>query len=69
MIRTSLFRSFVRSKELGLPQATTWRIVHEDPHLKSDKAQITQKLKPNDHRLCGNLVNWALEQSEADPHF
>lgn len=58
-----------RAQELGLSSTSTWRILHKDLGLHPYKVQLTQELKPNDHRQRREFAEWALEQLEVDPHF
>lgn len=58
-----------RSQELGLSRMSTWRILHYDLHLHPYKVQLSQELKPNDHRLRREFASWALEHLEDDPDF
>ena len=58
-----------RAQEVGLSRMSTWRILHYDLHLHPYKVQLTQELKPNDHRLRREFANWALEHLEGDPDF
>ena len=39
-----------RAQELGLSVTSTWRIMRRDLGLYPYKVQLTQELKPNDHR-------------------
>ncbi|XP_030747098.1 uncharacterized protein LOC115875722 [Sitophilus oryzae] len=59
-----------RSQELGLSRISTWQIMHYDLHLHLYKLQLTQELKPSDHRLRREFANWTLEHyMEDDPDF
>lgn len=58
-----------RAQELGLSSTSTWRILHKDLGLHPYKVQLTQELKPNDHRQRRAFAEWALEQLEVDPDF
>lgn len=58
-----------RAQELGLSSTSTWRILRRDLKLHPYKIQLTQELKPNDHRQRLTFANWALGQLEQDPAF
>lgn len=58
-----------RAQELGLSATSTWRIMRRDLGLHPYKVQLTQELKPNDHRQRRVFADWALEHLAADPDF
>ncbi|CAK9811660.1 Transposable element Tc3 transposase [Anthophora quadrimaculata] len=58
-----------RSQQLQLSYGTTWRILHRDLNLHAYKIQLTQELKPQDHSMCRNFANWALEKLQVDDSF
>ena len=60
-----------RSLELDISQTTLHRILHKDLCLKAYKVQLTQELKPADHKkcLCRVFANWVLEMHENEPEF
>lgn len=58
-----------RAQELGLSATSTWQIMRQDLGFHSYKVQITQELKPNDHRQRRVFADWALEQLAANRNF
>ena len=58
-----------RAQELGLSQASTWRISHNDLGRFPYKIQLTQELKPNDHLQRRQFADWAREKLAIDPDF
>lgn len=58
-----------RSQEVGLCYSTTWTILTKDLGLVPYKIQLTQELKPQDHRLRRTFAEWSLSQLQLDPEF
>ncbi|XP_065084407.1 uncharacterized protein LOC135706689 [Ochlerotatus camptorhynchus] len=58
-----------RAQELGLSQASTWRILRRELGLHPYKIQLTQELKLNGHRQRRLFADWLLEQLETDADF
>lgn len=58
-----------RAQQLGLSYGTLWRILHLDLHLHPYKIQLTQELKPQDHRSRRAYADWVLEQQQLDADF
>lgn len=58
-----------RAQVLGLTYGTLWRILHLDLHLHPYKVQLTQQLKPTDHRMRRIFVEWMQEHHQADAGF
>lgn len=47
-------------------QTSTWRILLKDQGLHTNKIVLTQKLKPNDHKLRREFADWACQHLEHD---
>lgn len=58
-----------RSQQLGIAQTTTWRILRKDLALKAYKIQLTQELKPADHRQRRIFVDWVLQNKAVNNDF
>lgn len=58
-----------RAQQLGLSYGSLWRILHLDLHLHPYKVQLTQYLKPSDHRSRRTYADWVLEQQATNADF
>lgn len=58
-----------RSQQLDISRSSLQRILTKDLHLHAYKDQLTQELKPDDHRVRRDFVNWILEQQQVDVDF
>lgn len=58
-----------RSQELNMSVSTVQRILRQDLHLHPYKIQLTQELKPTDHRQRREFVEWLLLRQNADADF
>lgn len=58
-----------RSQELGISQATLWRILRKDLGLHPYKIKLTQELKPLDHMKRRTFSDWALEMFAENNDF
>lgn len=58
-----------RAAELGIPRESTRLILRVDLGQHPYKMVLTQKLKPEDHRMRREFANWALTMLGANPNF
>ena len=57
------------SLNLCISTTTPWRILRKDSVLHPYKIQLTQELKPADHRQRREFANWVLENKAIDNDF
>lgn len=58
-----------RAQGLGLSRATLHRILIEDLGMHAYKIQLTQQLKPADHRKRRDFVKWFKSRRQGNPDF
>lgn len=58
-----------RSAALGIAKTTTHRILRLDLCQHPYKMVLTQKLKPEDHRMRREFADWALSMLDDNPNF
>lgn len=58
-----------RSQQLGISQASVWRILRKDLYLHPYKIVLTQELKLLDHRQRREFTRWSFRKMNVDPQF
>ena len=58
-----------RYQQLDLSYSTTQRILTKDLHFHAYKIQLTQELKPADHRQRRDIADWVLDNHQVDGDF